>query len=308
MNDVQLRARRVMNVARSPHDPSAADAARVRARLKARVLGEPLLIESTPAPPARASILGKLALVLGGASAVSWRVSMSLEVLRRPRPRRPPSYPRRSKRRHSPTGAMRWLRNEPRRGRSRWLPPLGTPRRRLLLWERPCLPHSKCLTPRADRRPRAETFPPRAKRAHAVDSTRHHPLEGRARWPASSPGVAASGSAGVGPRTLEGARSRQRQRRAARGADGNAGDRRMSARRRRRVARRSPALHGATRHRRIGIRCARAASELTRLNENCRRTNGNPSQLSRVISLRLLRRMKSWQFAFRAGWVWRHWR
>jgi hypothetical protein len=69
MNDVELRVRRALDVARSQHDPSAADAARVRARLKARVLAEPLLIEATPAPPARASLLGKLALALGGASA-----------------------------------------------------------------------------------------------------------------------------------------------------------------------------------------------------------------------------------------------
>jgi hypothetical protein len=70
MNDVQLRARRVLDIARSQHDPSAADAARVRARLKARMLAEPLLLlEPTPAPPARASRLGKLALALGGASA-----------------------------------------------------------------------------------------------------------------------------------------------------------------------------------------------------------------------------------------------
>jgi hypothetical protein len=53
MNELEARARELIDVARAGHGASAADAERVRAKLRARVLAEPLLIEplSAPSPP-----------------------------------------------------------------------------------------------------------------------------------------------------------------------------------------------------------------------------------------------------------------
>lgn len=69
MNDLEERARRMLDAARPGHNPTAADTARVRAALKARVLAEPLLLEPSIPPgvaPAGASgVLGKLIVALG---------------------------------------------------------------------------------------------------------------------------------------------------------------------------------------------------------------------------------------------------
>jgi hypothetical protein len=69
MNDVEERARHLIEAARAGHHPNAADAARVRAALKARVLAEPLLLQPGAAPAVGASgALGKvlIALAVGG--------------------------------------------------------------------------------------------------------------------------------------------------------------------------------------------------------------------------------------------------
>jgi hypothetical protein len=65
MNELEERARRVLDVARSQHNPSAVDAERVLAELKARVLAEPMLIESGSPPLAGKSALGKVLIALG---------------------------------------------------------------------------------------------------------------------------------------------------------------------------------------------------------------------------------------------------
>ena len=66
MNELEERTRRALDAARAGHDPSAADAARVRAALKARVLAEPLLIQPGLAPAAvKSGVLAKVLLALG---------------------------------------------------------------------------------------------------------------------------------------------------------------------------------------------------------------------------------------------------
>jgi hypothetical protein len=65
MNDVEERARRLLDGVRTQHDPSSADSARVRARLAARVRAEPLLIAPTPAAQAAIGPLGRLLVALG---------------------------------------------------------------------------------------------------------------------------------------------------------------------------------------------------------------------------------------------------
>lgn len=66
MNELDERARRVLDVARALHNPSAADAARVRAGFEARVLADPMLLEPRLPPALGATgIVGKLLLAFG---------------------------------------------------------------------------------------------------------------------------------------------------------------------------------------------------------------------------------------------------
>lgn len=86
MSDLEERARRLVDAARPGHNPSAADAARVRAALQARVLAEPLLIEPGPmhAGPLRAGraaggaggALGKVLVALGVGSALGFAAGL----------------------------------------------------------------------------------------------------------------------------------------------------------------------------------------------------------------------------------------
>jgi len=71
MNELEAKAGRVLEVARAGHAPSAADAERVRAKLRARVLAEPMLIEpgaSVPRP--RSGLLRRwaAAFAMGGSA------------------------------------------------------------------------------------------------------------------------------------------------------------------------------------------------------------------------------------------------
>jgi hypothetical protein len=65
MNDVEERARHLIEAARAGHHPNAADAARVRAALKARVLAEPLLLQPSPPAVGASGVLGKVLIALG---------------------------------------------------------------------------------------------------------------------------------------------------------------------------------------------------------------------------------------------------
>ncbi len=65
MNEPQTRAQQLIEAARKGHDPSARDAARVRANLSARLRAEPLLIAPTPVTPKANGLLAKLLLALG---------------------------------------------------------------------------------------------------------------------------------------------------------------------------------------------------------------------------------------------------
>ncbi len=66
MNELEERARRVLDAGRSLHDPSVSDAQRVRARLQARVHADPLLIEPhLPSALAGRGVLEKVLLALG---------------------------------------------------------------------------------------------------------------------------------------------------------------------------------------------------------------------------------------------------
>lgn len=70
MNELEERARELIDVARARHGSTAADAERVRAKLRARVLAEPMLIEPSSAPLPPAGWLRKLLAVFaagGGA-------------------------------------------------------------------------------------------------------------------------------------------------------------------------------------------------------------------------------------------------
>jgi hypothetical protein len=91
MSDLEERARRLVDAARPGHNPSAADAARVRAALKARVLAEPLLIQPGPAqtrpltpgllppgpvPVAASGAFGKVLIALGVGSALGFAAGL----------------------------------------------------------------------------------------------------------------------------------------------------------------------------------------------------------------------------------------
>jgi hypothetical protein len=86
MSDLEERARRLVDAARPGHNPTAADAARVRAALKARVLAEPLLIQPGPtqagplraegAPGAAGGALGKVLVALGMGSALGFAAGL----------------------------------------------------------------------------------------------------------------------------------------------------------------------------------------------------------------------------------------
>ncbi len=65
MKEMEERARQLLDIARAGHNPRPADATRVRAALKARVLAEPALIQPSSKPPFRSSLLRKLALAFG---------------------------------------------------------------------------------------------------------------------------------------------------------------------------------------------------------------------------------------------------
>lgn len=70
MNELEERARQLLDVARVGHGASATDLERVRAKLRARVLAEPMLIEPISAPLSQAGRLRKLLAVFaagGGA-------------------------------------------------------------------------------------------------------------------------------------------------------------------------------------------------------------------------------------------------
>jgi len=70
MNELEERTRELIDVARAGHGASAADAERVRAKLRARVLAEPMLIEPLSVPSPQAGWLRKLLAVFaagGGA-------------------------------------------------------------------------------------------------------------------------------------------------------------------------------------------------------------------------------------------------
>src|SRR5688572_1577863 len=86
MSDLEERARRLVDAARPGHNPTAADAARVRAALKARVLAEPLLLQPGPmqagplragrAPGAAGGALGKVLIALGVGSALGFAAGL----------------------------------------------------------------------------------------------------------------------------------------------------------------------------------------------------------------------------------------
>ena len=65
MKEMEERARQLLDIARTGHNPRPADATRVRAALRARVLAEPALLQPTSKPPFRSSLLRKLALAFG---------------------------------------------------------------------------------------------------------------------------------------------------------------------------------------------------------------------------------------------------
>jgi hypothetical protein len=76
MSDMEERARRLVDAARPGHNPTGADAARVRAALKARVLAEPLLIQPGPAQAAASGGLGKLLVAVGVGSALGFAAGL----------------------------------------------------------------------------------------------------------------------------------------------------------------------------------------------------------------------------------------
>jgi len=65
MKELEERARQLLEIARAGHNPRPADATRVRAALKARVLAEPALLQVTSKPAPGASLLHKLAIAFG---------------------------------------------------------------------------------------------------------------------------------------------------------------------------------------------------------------------------------------------------
>jgi hypothetical protein len=101
MSDLDERARRLLDAARPGHNPTDADAARVRAALKARVLAEPLLIQPLPmpagrfqpgrAPSAASGVLGKVLIALGVGSALGFAAGLyAAQALWPGTPARPP--------------------------------------------------------------------------------------------------------------------------------------------------------------------------------------------------------------------------
>src|SRR4051812_31906860 len=84
MNDLEERARRLLDAARPGHSPTAGDAARVRSALKARVLAEPLLIQPVeshagplhPRDAAANSVLAKVLIALGAGSALGFAAGL----------------------------------------------------------------------------------------------------------------------------------------------------------------------------------------------------------------------------------------
>jgi hypothetical protein len=76
MSDLEERARRLVDAARPGHNPTAADAARVRTALKERLLAEPLLIQPSPVQAAASGGLGKVWVALGAGSALGFAAGL----------------------------------------------------------------------------------------------------------------------------------------------------------------------------------------------------------------------------------------
>lgn len=88
MNELEERERELIDIARAGHGSTAADAERVRAKLRARVLAEPMLIEPISAPLSEAGWLRKLLAVFaagGGAGfAAGFWVAQTFGAAARP--------------------------------------------------------------------------------------------------------------------------------------------------------------------------------------------------------------------------------
>jgi hypothetical protein len=76
MKEMEERARRVLDVVRDRHNPAPADAARVRAKLRARVLLEPALLQVSSRPALEARLLRKLLLAFGVGGGVGFAAGL----------------------------------------------------------------------------------------------------------------------------------------------------------------------------------------------------------------------------------------
>lgn len=86
MKETEERARQLLDIARAGHNPRPADATRVRAALRARVLAEPALMQPTSKPPFRSSLLRKLALAFGAGGGAGFAAGLYVAQTMAPRP------------------------------------------------------------------------------------------------------------------------------------------------------------------------------------------------------------------------------
>lgn len=93
MNELEERARRVLDVARSRHEPSAVDVARVRSALRARVAADPKLLEQPMSAPLGRALPGKLLVVFGAGGVAGFAAGLYVASALAPAAVAPPFEP-----------------------------------------------------------------------------------------------------------------------------------------------------------------------------------------------------------------------
>jgi hypothetical protein len=97
MSELEGRARKVLEVARGGHEPNAADALRIRAALRRRVMAEPRLLDAgLPAASKGTGIFHKLWLALGVGTAAGFAAGFYVAQAIAPSARAPEPSPRRA--------------------------------------------------------------------------------------------------------------------------------------------------------------------------------------------------------------------
>lgn len=93
MTELEERARRLLDVARSQHDPSAMDAARVRSALRARVAAEPGLIEQPMRAAFERALPGQLLVAFGAGGLAGFAAGVYVALAVVPAPLSLPAEP-----------------------------------------------------------------------------------------------------------------------------------------------------------------------------------------------------------------------